>query len=227
MNELLFFGTILLIFFGLTLAFKFFGKMGVFAWAIMATIIANIEVAKCVDMFGLAVTLGNVIYGSVFLCTDILSEFFGEKEAKKCVNLTLVFMVVSTILFQVSLLFVPNAQDTLSPSLKAVFAMVPRFTATSIVCFLVSNKLDIYLYQWIKKRSKHLWMRNNGATMIAQLVDSVLYCLLAFTGLYDVQTIVEIAITTYIVKIIIAACDTPFLYLIRRMYNNGKIQCEN
>lgn len=226
MNELLFFGTILLIFFGLTLVFRFFGKMGVFAWAIMATIVANIEVAKCVDMFGLAVTLGNVIYGSIFLCTDILSEFYGEKEAKKCVNLTLVFMVVSTILFQVSLLFIPNAQDTLSPSLKAVFAMVPRFTITSIICFIISNRLDIYLYQLIKRHSKHLWMRNNGATLIAQFVDSVLYCVLAFTGLFDVKTIVEMAITTYLVKIVIAACDTPFLYLIRKMHKNGKI-CEN
>lgn len=225
MNELLFFGTILLIFFGLTLVFRFFGKMGVFAWAIMATIVANIEVGKCIDMFGLAVTLGNVIYGSVFLSTDILSEIYGDKEAKKCVNLTLVFMVISTILFQASLLFIPNAQDTLSPSLKQVFSMVPRFTATSIVCFVVSNRLDIFLFQWIKKRCKYLWVRNNGATMIAQLVDSVLYCVLAFTGMYDFVTICEIALTTYIVKIIIAACDTPFLYLIKKIHKSGKV-CE-
>lgn len=223
MNELLFFGTILLIFFGLTAVFRFFGKMGVFCWAIMASIVANIEVAKCVDMFGLAVTLGNVIYGSVFLSTDMLSEFYGEKEAKRCVNLTLVFMIVSTILFQVSLLFIPNAQDTLSPSLKAVFNMVPRFTLTSIICFLISNRLDIYLYQLIKRKSKHLWMRNNGATMIAQLVDSVLYCFIAFVGMFDLQTIIEMALTTYLVKLIIAACDTPFLYFARRMYNKGKI----
>lgn len=227
MNELLFFGTIVLIFSGLVLVHRYLGKIGVCAWAVMATIIANIEVAKCIDMFGLSVTLGNVIYGSVFLCTDMLSELYGEKEAKKCINLTLVFMVISTILFQVSLLFVPNEVDTLSPALKQVFSMVPRFTITSIICFIISNRLDIYLYQLIKRKfPEHLWLRNNGATMIAQFMDSVLYCLLAFTGLFDVKTLVEVALTTYLIKLIIAACDTPFLYLVRYINNKKPAVCE-
>lgn len=61
--------------------------MGIFAWIALATIVANVEVLKCVDIFGMALTLGNVTYGSIFLATDILNEKYGVEEAQKSVYL--------------------------------------------------------------------------------------------------------------------------------------------
>ena len=223
MNNLLFLVTIILNFCGIILAYRFLGKIGIFAWAVMATIVANIEVAKCVDMVGLSVTLGNVIYSSVFLCTDILSEMYGEKEAKKCVNLTVFFAIVSTILFQCSLLFIPNANDLISPAFKEVFSFVPRVVAASMVSLYISNRLDVFLYQWIKKRSKYMWMRNNGATMIAQLFDSIFVIFAAFAGIFDFMTLLELSFTTYAIKLIVAVCDTPFLYWAKKLHQKGKI----
>lgn len=223
MNNLLFLITILANFCGIILAFRLFGKLGLYGWAVMATIVANIEVAKCVDMLGLSVTLGNVIYGSVFLCTDILSEMYGEKDAKKCVSVTFLFMMVAMVLFQASLLFIPNESDFVSPAMKEVFSLVPRIVISSIACFWISNRVDVYLYQWIKKRFKPLWLRNNGATMIAQLLDSVLFTFAAFLGVFDLITLIEISFTTYAVKVIVAACDTPFLYWAKSLYNKGRI----
>lgn len=223
MNNLLFLITILANFFGIIVAFRLFGKIGLYGWAVMATIVANIEVAKCVDMLGLSVTLGNVIYGSVFLCTDILSEMYGERDAKKCVSVTFIFMVVATVLFQASLLFIPNENDFISPAMKEVFALVPRIVASSIACFWISNRIDVFLYQWIRKRFKPLWLRNNGATMVAQLLDSVLFTFAAFTGVFDFVTLLEISFTTYAVKVIVAACDTPFLYWAKSLYSRGRI----
>ena len=74
MNEILFIAEVILSFTGVLLAHKFFGKYGLFAWIAMNTIIANIEVVKCVDMFSMPMTLGNITFGSVFLATDIINE---------------------------------------------------------------------------------------------------------------------------------------------------------
>lgn len=223
MNNLLFVLTIILNFVGMIAAYRIFGKIGIIAWAVMATIVANIEVAKCVDMMGLSVTLGNVIYSSVFLCTDILSENHGERDAKRCVNLTVFFAVVSTILFQCSLLFVPNENDLIAPALQEVFSFVPRIVAASLVSLFISNRMDVFLYQWIRKRCKYVWMRNNGATLIAQLFDSFFVIFAAFLGTYDVATLLELSLTTYAIKIVVAACDTPFLYWAKSMYKKGII----
>jgi len=72
-------------------AYKLFGKIGLYATIVMSIIVANIQVLKLVDMFGFTVTLGNILYGSIFFATDLLSEFHGKKAAKKGVGLVFLF----------------------------------------------------------------------------------------------------------------------------------------
>lgn len=219
-NEILFLITTVVSFSMVLIAYRFFGKVGMFIWMVIATILANIEVAKCVNMFGLATALGNVIYGSTFLSTDILSEMHGEKDAKKCVWMGFFAMITATALMQLSLLFIPNEEDFASPALKTIFSLMPRFAISSIVCFLISNRLDVFLFQWFGKHTKRLWVKNNAATMIAQFVDTVLYTILAFAGVFSIQAMVEIVISAYIMKFIVAVLDTPFLYAAKWIYNN-------
>lgn len=216
-NELLFFLTTV-VNFSMVLAFyRFFGKIGLFAWMAIATVIANIEVIKCCDMFGMAVALGNVAYGSTFLSNDILNEMHGGKSARKAVTLGFFALVAYTVMIQGALMFTPNAEDFASEPMKAIFSFAPRICITSIGCFWVSNMLNTYLYQFFKKHFKPMWVRNNAATAIAQFVDTVAFTFIAFAGMFDFKTKIEIIITAYIMKVIVAALDTPFLYAARWM----------
>lgn len=223
-NELLFLLATIANFSMVLVFYRFLGKMGLFAWMAIATIIANIEVIKCVDMFGLAVALGNVVYGSTFLSTDILSEMYGSKEARRSVKTGFLALIAYTITIQVTLLFIPNEQDTVSGAMEAVFSFAPRICIVSIFCFLVSNLLDTYLYQYFKKKFKPMWVRNNLATCIAQFIDTVGFTFLAFWGIFDFRTMIEIIITAYIMKVIVAALDTPFLYIAKWMAKKYNIQ---
>jgi uncharacterized integral membrane protein (TIGR00697 family) len=218
MNELLFFVTIVMNFVGILLAYKFFGKMGLFSWIALATVIANIEVTKCVDMFGMSLTLGNVIYGSTFLATDMLSELYGGAEARRGVLTGFFAMVAFTLMSQVNLLFEPNSQDFVSDAMKTIFSLTPRLCVASMGAYLVSNLLDTYSYDWIKKRfPRQLWLRNNGSTMTSQLVDSFLFTFAAFYGVFDMPMLIELSFTTYLIKVLTAACDTPFMYAAKKM----------
>ena len=218
MNELLFVVTLVVNFAGILLAYKFFGKAGLFVWIGFATVVANIEVTKCIDLFGLSLTLGNVTYGTIFLATDILSEKFGGKVARKGVLVGFFTMISFTLMTQLSLLFVPNAQDFVSESMKNIFSIMPRICVASMATYLISNMLDTYTFEFIKKKfPKHLWFRNNGSTLTSQLVDSFLFTFLAFAGIFGLMEMVELSLTTYAVKVIIAICDTPLLYVARKM----------
>lgn len=217
MNEILFLATTVVSFSMVVLCYRLFGKAGMWVWMAMATIIANIEVVKCVDMFGLATALGNVIYGSTFLCTDILSENHGEKAAKKSVWLGFFAMTASMILIQCSLLFVPNSEDFASDAMKTIFSLVPRFTIVSLFCFFVSNRLDVFLFKKIGEHTNKVWVKNNAATMISQFVDTVAYTFLAFTGVFSFRAMLEIILSAYIMKFIVAVMDTPFLYWAKRV----------
>lgn len=217
MNEILFLITLILNFSGILAAYKFFGKTGLYSWIAFSTIMANIEVVKCVDIFGMSLTLGNVIYGTNFLVTDILSEKYGGKDARKAVCIGFAAMVVFTILTQINLLYVPNSEDFASDAMKTLFSLTPRLCIASLTAYFISNILDTYTFEFLKKHNKHLWIRNNLSTMSSQLVDTVLFTLIAFYGVFSNAMLIELMITTYAIKVLIAACDTPFIYLARKI----------
>lgn len=217
MNEVLFFLTIIINFSGILLAYKLFGKAGLFSWIALATVLTNIEVLKNVDMFSMSLTLGNVLYGTTFLATDILNEMYGVKEARKGVYIGLFAMILFTIMTQVNLLFIPNEVDFASDAMKTLFTLTPRLCIASLIAFFISNILDTHIFDVLKRKYKALYVRNNVSTMISQLIDNIIFTFLAFGGVFPLGVLGEIIFTSYIIKLVISACDTPFIYLARKI----------
>lgn len=220
MNEALFFITIIVNFAGVIFAYKFFGKMGIFAWIALATIVANVEVLKCVDIFGMALTLGNVTYGSIFLATDILNEKYGVEEAQKSVYLGFFALLMFTIITQIDLHYISNEADFAGEAMKTLFTITPRICFASMSAYFVSNMMDVYLYKFIRNilpSDKFLWVRNNGATCLSQLFDTAMFTYIGFAGVFSKEVVFQLFITTYFIKVFIAILDTPFLYLAKRI----------
>ena len=185
-NELLFVISVLVYLGSVLLLYRLFGKNGLFAFAIFGTLLGNIAVCKCVDLFGLSTTAGNVLYASTFLVTDILSEKYGKKEARNAVLYSFSVMLLWLLGTQLILFFTPNANDYVDESLRTVFGLVPRITIASLTGFICSQNIDVFLYHFIWKKTgedrSKLWLRNNGSTLISQAVDTVLFTFLAFWG---------------------------------------------
>ena len=197
---------------------KIFKKEGLYVWTSGALITANILVAKNIDILGLQATLGNILFASTFLATDILSEKYDIKESKKAVNIGIVSVILFTIATQFSLLFKPNELDLVNDSLKNIFALNLRISISSIIMCYLSNMLDIIVFEKIKNKiPDKIWIRNNIATIISNCLENYLFTIFAFIGIYDLKTILSIATTTTVLEIIIAICDTPFLYLSKKI----------
>lgn len=213
-NEVLFFITLLLNFFGIIAFYKFFGKNGLFVWMGFATIMANIEVVKAIDVFGMSMTLGNVIYGTLFLAADILNERYGQKNAKLGIYFGFATMIVFTFMTQVNLQYTPNASDFASPHMAVIFAITPRIMVASLGAYLIANIIDTYVFVWIRKHTgeKYVGLRKNGSTLVSQFIDSALFTLGAFLGVFPFGLVIELIFTTYFLKIALALLDTPFLY---------------
>ena len=220
-NEIIFIGTVLIYLGSVLVLYKLFGKNGLFAFAIFGTLLGNIAVCKCVDLFGVSTTAGNVLYASTFLVTDILSEKYGKKEATKAVKFSFSIMVLWLIGTQLILWFTPNPSDYINDSLSIVFGLVPRITIASLVGFVCSQNIDVFLYHFIWKKTgdntSKLWMRNNGSTLISQAIDTVIFTALAFGGTYPTNVLISILLTTYLFKAVVAILDTPFIYLARKL----------
>lgn len=202
--------------------YRMFGKAGLFVWIGMSTVVANIQVLKVVELFGVTATLGNIMYGTIFLATDILNEKYGREEAKKAVWLGFFTLISMTVMMQIALMFIPSSDDTVQEALAALFDLVPQVAAGSLVAYVISQNFDVWLYQKIKSKftsDRFLWLRNNGSTMISQFVDTAVFCIIAFWGMFSLQIWVEIFLSTYLIKFIVSALDTPFIYAAKHMHN--------
>jgi hypothetical protein len=107
-NEFLWIGLLFLSFLMVIFSYYFFGKTGLYVWTAIAVIIANIQVMKTVEIFGLVTALGTVIYSSLFLVTDILNDNHSKKDAQKSVWIGFFVLLVTTSIMQITLFFVPH-----------------------------------------------------------------------------------------------------------------------
>lgn len=204
--------------------YKLFGKTGLFIWISIATIIANIQVNKSIELIGLTATLGNTVYGSIFLATDILNEKYGVKEANKSVLFGFSSALIMLVSMSLSLHFIPSVNDYAHDSLVVLFSPALRIISGSLIAYIVSQFLDIKIYNIIKTKlasDRYLWVRNNVSTITAQVVDSIIFVAIAFLFVYDLPVLLEIFITTLLFKVIIALIDTPFLYIAKRIKPNS------
>lgn len=229
-NELLLIGSLIFIFSIVLFAYRFFGKTGLFCVSAIATVLANIEVAILVNAFGMEQTLGNVLFAATFLITDILSECEGKKEANKAVWLGVFSSVFFLLLSQSWLIYVPSENDFIHSSIVSVFSNTPRMIISSLVVYAISQVFDVWLYhKWwsFTKRKfgdkrKYLWLRNNGSTLISQILNTLLFTIFAFAGVYNAKTLVSIFLSSYVIFIVTSLLDTPVLYLARRIHDNKK-----
>jgi len=225
-NEILWIIMALVDFAALMFLFRIFGKVGLYLAIVISIILCNIQVLKIVEIFGLTATLGNVLYGSIFLATDLLSEIYGKKEARKGIWMGFYALIFTTLIMQLALVFKPSPDDFIDPALRQIFDFLPRVAIASILAYLVSQHHDVWLFHMLKSKTggAHLWLRNNLTTAISQLLDSVIFCTIAFWGLFPTDVFIEILVTTYIIKIIVAAMDTPFIYYARKLARRLRIE---
>ena len=159
---------------------------------------------------------GALPYPVTFLCTDLLSEIYGKRRA----NLVVWSGFVAS-LFTLGALWLGHQFPAIEDSkisqevYKTVFQNAPRVIAASMTAYLLAQLLDVRLFHFWKNltNGRHLWLRNNGSTMLSQLVDSALVVLVLFTGDKSAGWMFGTIMDLWLFKLLVALVDTPFAYL--------------
>ena len=174
--------------------------------------IAAVLASKIILIAGSAVPAGVLAYAITFACTDIIGEVYGEKTARKMVMAGFVAMIAVVGLIQLSIAWPAAPFWNGQESYEQVLGSSPRIIIASLMAYICSQTLDISIFSRLRKATngKHLWLRNNASTFGSQLFDSAVFVTIAFYGVFPIG---EMIIGQWIIKIIIAAIDTPLVYL--------------
>ncbi|UEX89173.1 queuosine precursor transporter [Staphylococcus ratti] len=208
--------------------FRLFGQQGLMIWVAMGTIIANIQVLKTVDIFTISATLGNVMFASIYLATDILNDIYGRKVAKRAVWMGFSSALIMIILMQISLAFYPSRADVSQEALSAIFDLVPRIAFASVVAYLIGQYVDVMIFNCIKRMfssDRTFFIRAYGSTMLSSIIDTGIFVVFAFLGgPLPNDVVFEIFVTTYVLKLMTTIFNVPFGYWAKSLYRKGKIR---
>ena len=162
-------------------------------------------------------SVGILPYPITFLITDLISEIYGKKRANQVV-ITGIF----ASFFSMGILLIANEVPAIENSpiddetFNQVFALSPIAALASMIAYLLAQFVDIRIYHFWKNltQGKMLWLRNNFSTFSSQLIDTLLVVgLLSVFGVLEWKLFWGLVISGFLFKIIVAALDTPLLYL--------------
>lgn len=228
-NEFLLCLSVVFIYGGVVVAYGALKIRGLLVFAVLATVLANIEVVLLIKAFGLEQTLGNVLFASTFLITDALSEIRGKRVAQESIKLTIFGSVVFLVASQMWLLY--TLQDnSLHTSFAQIFSQTPRIVIASLIVFAIASYVDVWLYHWWWRlstkiwgdRQRFLWLRNNASTLLSQLLNTILFSFGAFYGVLEIGVIGDIILSSYLIFVLTSLLDTPALYLIVYLSKRNK-----
>ena len=172
----------------------------------------------------LLVPAGVIAYAVTFTITDIISEVYGKRAASIVVFIGFVTQLLIPIYSYIAVLM-PTAsfQQEYTELFNRVFSVAPNIVIASLIAYLISQNHDIWAFHWWRRltQGRHLWLRNNASTMMSQLIDTTIFITMAFGVLPSIfggvlvswDLIPFMILGQYIVKVIIALLDTPFVYL--------------
>ena len=179
-------------------------------------IIANVVAVKPLALGDWVLSAGIVAYPFTFLVTDTLSEVYGRRAATRVVWVGFALSVLFAALVYVASVLPAAGFWEGQTAFVDTLGGVPRIVLGSMIAFLVSQNTDVFLFHEVGRKTgqRHLWLRNNASTMASQIIDTLLFVSIAFAGTVSTGTLLNMILTQYVVKLAIAAADTPFVYLL-------------
>jgi len=189
---------------------------------IASLVIANVVTGKVLNIFGLIVPGAFLLYAVTFLMTDLMNELYGKDEAQRLVKAGFITSVfASVMIYLTSLLPAAVFAQDVSAAYDTLLGMNMRFVLASMVAYYLSQTWDVWVFDKLRARSdgKHKWIRNNISTMTSQFIDTIIFITIAFWG--SVPELGLMIVSQYVLKLAIAAFDTPFFYFLTRESKQG------
>lgn len=182
-------------------------------------LLANIIGVKIIELGPVNASFGIWLFPLTFLITDILAEVKGKKFVSNLIFSTAIALVFSFIFIQLSIWAEPAERFAeTNPAFLTIFKSSSRIIIASVIAFVISQSHDVWAFEFWKQKTKgkHLWLRNNLSTIVSQFIDTVIFIFIAFYQVapnYDLGFMWKIIWPYYILKVIMALIDTPFVYL--------------
>ncbi len=214
-NEFLFITHVIIVSIG-ALFFARLGKSALIAYISLLFLTANIFVIKQINLFNFCVTSADAFIVGISFSCNLLQEFWDKKYARQAIWISFASCITYMIIAKIIVAYQPADVDYTQIHFIHMTQNTIRITLASLIAYLITQTLDIYLYGAVKQltNGKYFVARNYFSLTVSQLVDTILF---SFLGLYGiVANIFDILIVSFCLKLLAIVLITPFLMVAKK-----------
>lgn len=193
-------------------------------------VIANVVTGKVIDtgltLNGEKITIAGAIvcYPITYLITDIVGEMWGKKEASNLVKIGFISQIIATLIIFITT-YTPSIDSSMQAAYIKLLGQNWIFVLGSLLAYWISQNIDVFIFHTLRNKyvlkhgsNKHRWIWNNVSTVSSQLVDTIIFIIIAFGIGFgwlfsNPLALINMIIGQYLVKFIISLLDTPIFYL--------------
>jgi len=211
---------------------KLYGSAGLYVYSAIAVISGNIQVLKVVSfpLLPNPVSLGDIMFVSLFLCSSMLTEFYGKAAAIRGIYIGFLAYFAFTLFMFLTLLYVPATESAafsvaMHTHMKALFLPGPSLFLASLLAYFASQYLGILLFAKLRQKNhtKHLWLRTEASSLLGIFLDNVLFSVLAWYVFIPTGYSLHMIFNTYVVgamlfRVLWGPLNIPAMYLARKMH---------
>lgn len=173
---------------------------------------------KLIEVRGWIMSVGVLPWPFVFVATDLVNEYFGPRAVRRLTMLTIGLIVYSfALIFACIAIPAADISPVDADSFARVFGQSQWIIVGSVIAFGVSQVLDAFVFTLLRNRTagRMLWIRAVGSTVVSQLIDTFVINAIAFglPGKLALGQVVELSVTNYAYKFLIAIATVPLVYL--------------
>lgn len=191
---------------------------------------------KIIQLGPFFLSMGILPWPVVFLTTDLINEFYGKKGVRRLSIITACLIsyafVILFFAIRIPAASYPDISAVSNEQFEAVFGQSLLIIVGSIVAFLVSQLVDVFMFWFFRERTgeKMIWLRSTGSTVVSQLVDTFIVGGIAFwlPGKWSTEIFIQASLTGYTFKLIIAVLLTPLIYaghaLVKKYIGNEEFE---
>lgn len=207
--------------------------IAVYIFCIVVSEIMGAKTFPVANIFGYSInqTVSIFVFPLIFIINDIISEVYGPERTRSIIRTSLI-IILFIFLYSILVTVLPPSSRFASSegAYDQVFGLSARFSLASLIAFISSDFLDVYVFTKVRKLlgKKGLWLRVNISNFISQFVDTITFMVLAFWALdqsfgSNFGFIASLVIPYWIIKCLISVIETPLVYLgVKWLKGEGK-----
>jgi len=195
-------------------SYKYLGF--VTAGIIATLIVSNVSAVKLISFGPFTFDGGTFLFPLAYIFGDVLTEVYGYKPSRRVIWTAFFWLAIATVTFQIVILAPASVDDYAGEAFGIVLGSTPRIVLASLVAYVCGEFVNSYVLSKMKLLTNGKWLftRTIGSTIFGQAVDTFVFMLIAFYGVFPNDVWLQILVSGAIFKIVIEALMTPVTYAI-------------